>query len=86
MNMIRTGNILTMDVGENLQDVAAAGLDQAMRIMAGMKPGNEVINVRVFDKSNINQAGNPVQGAKGYGNAYVAGFAKLWNEPTSIFS
>ncbi len=86
MNMIRTGNILTMDVGENLEDVAAAGLDQAMRIMAGMKPGNEVINVRVFDKSNISQAGNPVQGTKGYGNAYVTGFAKLWNEPTSIFS
>lgn len=86
MNLIRTGNILTMDVGENLQDVAAAGLDQAMRIMAGMKPGNEVINVRVFDKADINQAGNPVQGSKGYGSAYVAGFAKLWNEPTSIFS
>jgi ribose transport system substrate-binding protein len=86
MNMIRTGNILTMDVGENLEDVAAAGLDQTMRIMAGMKPGNEVINVRVFDKANISQAGNPVQGTKGYGTAYVAGFSKLWHEPTSIFS
>lgn len=85
MDLIRSGNILTMDVGENLEDVAAAGLDQAMRIMAGMKPGNEVINVRVFDKSDIAQAGDPVQGTKGYGTAYVAGFAKLWQEPTSIF-
>lgn len=86
MDLIETGNILTMDVGEDLEDVAAAGLDQAMRIMAGMKAGNEVINVRVFDKSNISQAGNPVQGTEGYGNAYATGFAKLWNEPSSIFS
>lgn len=83
LDMIRTGDVVTMDVGENTSDVAAAGLDQAMRIMLGMKPGNEQINVRVMDKSNVSQAGVPAVSGQGYGNAFLTGYAQTWQVPSS---
>lgn len=83
LDMIRTGNVVTMDVGENTADVAAAGLDQAMRIMLGMKPGNEQINVRIMDKSNVSQAGVPAKNGQGYGNAFLTGYASTWGVSTS---
>lgn len=83
IDMIRTGNIVSMDVGENTSDVAAAGLDQAMRIMLGMPPGNEQINVRIADKSNATDFGVPATSGAGYGNAFLTGYAKLWNVPVS---
>lgn len=79
IDMIRTGNIVSMDVGENTSDVAAAGLDQAMRVMSGMKPGNEKINVRIISKSNVTDFGVPAKSGVGYGNAFITGYAKLWN-------
>ena len=59
LTSIRTGNIVTMDVGENTSDVAAAGLDQIMRVMLHKPAGQDVINVRIMDKSNVSQAGVP---------------------------
>lgn len=78
LDMIRTGNIVTMDVGENTSDVAAAGLDQLMRVMLHKPVGQEVINVRIMDKSNVSQAGVPAVSGKGYGNAFITGYAKTW--------
>lgn len=84
LNMIRTGNIVTMDVGENTDDVAAAGLDQLMRVMLKVSPGKEKINVRVLDKSNVAQAGVPAQNGKGYGDAFLQGYAKTWGVSPSV--
>lgn len=78
LDMIRTGNVVTMDVGENTSDVAAAGLDQIMRVMLHKPAGNDVINVRIMDKSNVNEAGVPAVSGKGYGNAFITGYAKTW--------
>lgn len=78
LDMIRTGNVVTMDVGENTSDVAAAGLDQIMRVMAKMPPGNEKINVRVLSKANVKDAGTPAQSGQGYGNAFLQGYAQTW--------
>lgn len=78
LDMIRTGNVVTMDVGENTSDVAAAGLDQIMRVMLHKPAGRDVINVRIMDKSNVNQAGVPAVSGKGYGNAFTTGYAKTW--------
>lgn len=83
IDMIRTGNIVSMDVGENTSNVAAAGLDQAMRIMLGMAPGNEKINVRIIDKSNVSDFGVPAKSGVGYGNAFLTGYAATWNVPVS---
>jgi ribose transport system substrate-binding protein len=84
LDMIRTGNIVTMDVGENTSDVAAAGLDQIMRIMLHKPVGQDVINVRIMDKSNVGQAGVPAVSGKGFGNAFITGYAKTWGVSPSI--
>lgn len=84
LDMIRTGDVVTMDVGENTADVAAAGLDQLMRVMLKMTPGNEKINVRVLDKSNVSEAGVPAQNGKGYGNAFLQGYAQTWGVSPSV--
>jgi ribose transport system substrate-binding protein len=84
LDMIRTGDVVTMDVGENTSDVAAAGLDQVMRVMLKMSPGTEKINVRVIDKSNVSQAGVPAKSGLGYGNAFLQGYAKTWGVSPSV--
>ena len=43
-----------------------------------MRVEDEGVPLRVFDKTNIKQAGNPPQISTGYGSAYVAGYEKLW--------
>lgn len=78
LDMMRTGDVVTMDVGENTSDVAAAGLDQLMRVMSKMPPGDEKINVRVLTKTNVNEAGVPAQSGQGYGNAFLQGYAQTW--------
>ncbi|HET9075587.1 MAG TPA: sugar ABC transporter substrate-binding protein [Acidimicrobiales bacterium] len=78
LDMMRTGDVVTMDVGENTADVAAAGLDQLMRVMAKMPPGDEKINVRVLTKDNVKDAGVPAQNGQGYGNAFIQGYAQTW--------
>ena len=48
-----------------------------MRIMGGLTPvKSEHVPVRVFDSSNISQAGTDFTG--GWGNSYVGGYQKLW--------
>lgn len=84
LDMIRTGDVVTMDVGENTSDVAAAGLDQLMRIMLKMPAGNEKINVRVLDKNNVQDAGVPAQSGKGYGNAFLQGYAQTWGVSPTV--
>lgn len=79
LDLIRTSNVVTMDVGENTADIAAAALDQCMRVMAGLPPSqNEYLVLRVFDKDNINDAGNPAQLGQGYGNAWLDGYRTTW--------
>lgn len=74
---VKTGNIITVDVGENLNWVAYAIMDQSMRIMGGLPPvANEHLPLRVFDASNIAQAGPSFTG--GWGSAYIADYDKLW--------
>ncbi|MGH3276264.1 MAG: sugar ABC transporter substrate-binding protein [Streptosporangiaceae bacterium] len=84
LDMIRSGDIVTMDVGENTSDVAAAGLDQIMRIMLHQPVGKEQINVRVLDKSNVADAGVPAVSGKGYGDAFMTGYATTWGVSPSL--
>ena len=68
------------ELRRTLADVAQAGyaiVDQSMRIMGGLKPvKNARVPVRVFDKSNIGQAGPKF--TSGWGTTYVSGYRKLW--------
>ncbi|MGH3401368.1 MAG: sugar ABC transporter substrate-binding protein [Streptosporangiaceae bacterium] len=86
LDQLRTGNVIAMDVGENTSDVAAAGLDQALRVMLGMKPGNEVITPKVIDKQNVGEVGVPAVSGEGYGDAFADGYAKTWGVSPSVLT
>jgi ribose transport system substrate-binding protein len=77
LKMVTQGDIVTADVGENLEWIGYAVVDQSMRVMGGLKPvKNARVPLRVFDKSNIAQAGAKYTG--GWGKTYVPGYRKMW--------
>jgi ribose transport system substrate-binding protein len=79
LKLIQDGNVVAMDVGENLDWLGWADMDQALRILVGAKPvQSEHTPLRLFDKSNVNQAGTPPKDSTGYGNAYVTKYRALW--------
>ena len=79
LKMIQDDNVVAQDVGENLDWLGWADMDQALRILVGAKPvQSEHTPLRVFDASNVDQAGKPPKDSTGYGNAYVAAYKKLW--------
>jgi len=70
------------DVAEPDTWVGYANMDQAFRMMAGMPPANETTPIRIFDSSNITQAGGGPAYSGGYGTSYTTGFFKLWGLPS----
>lgn len=79
LQYLQSGNAVTMDVGQDLDWLAYAFMDQEMRYLSGQKPvSNENLPLRVFDKSNVNETGVPPKPSTGYGTAYIAGYHKLW--------
>jgi ribose transport system substrate-binding protein len=72
-------SIVQMDVGEDLEWVSLAILDNEMRIAGGLKPvSNEGIPLLIFDTKNVNTAGIPPVNSQGYGASGVSGYYKLW--------
>lgn len=87
LKFIQDANIMGMDVGEPTIWIGYAVMDQSFRILAGMPPvTGETTPIRVFDKTNVNDAGVPPAQAQGYGTAYVDGFNKLWGVNWTGFS
>jgi ribose transport system substrate-binding protein len=79
LKMIQDRNIVAQDVGENLDWLGWADMDQALRLLVGAKPvQSEHTPLRVFDASNVDQTGKPPKDSTGFGNAYVAAYKKLW--------
>lgn len=71
------GDIIAMDVAENLDWIAYAVIDQSMRIMGGLDPvENAHVPIRVFDDSNIDEAGDDFQ--SGFGDEYASRYEQLW--------
>jgi ribose transport system substrate-binding protein len=66
------------DVAEPDAWVGYANMDQAFRIMAGMPTVDETTPIRIFDSTNITQAGGGPGYSSGYGTAYITGYYKLW--------
>lgn len=80
LEMVADGK-LDMNIGENEVWIARAILDAAMRAaMDQTVPENtyEKAPLLVFTKDNVADAGTPPDPAKGYGDAYEAGFDELW--------
>jgi ribose transport system substrate-binding protein len=80
---IRTGSIMAMDAAENTRWIGFADVDQAFRLLVGMRPVNETTPFRLMDDSNVTQAGVPATNYLGYGNAYATGYWHLWGLPGS---
>ncbi|HZO96130.1 MAG TPA: sugar ABC transporter substrate-binding protein [Gaiellaceae bacterium] len=79
LKLIQDGNVVAMDVGENLDWLGWADMDQALRILVGAKPvRSEHTPLRLFDRSNVAQAGTPPRDSTGYGHAYVDRYKELW--------
>jgi ribose transport system substrate-binding protein len=79
LKMIQDGDIVRMDAGENLAWVGWAAMDQAFRLVAGLPPvASEHTPLRVFDDGNVDEAGRPPQFDRGYGEAFVDGYERLW--------
>jgi ribose transport system substrate-binding protein len=79
MKLIESGDNMAADMGENIEWLAYANMDQAMRILTDgpiIKDGNENTPLRVFDDSNVKEAGAP-EYVKGFGTSYIDGYKKL---------
>ncbi|MHB1242015.1 MAG: sugar ABC transporter substrate-binding protein [Gaiellaceae bacterium] len=77
LKMVKQGDIVTMNVGENLEWIGYAIADQSMRIMGKLAPvKNARVPVRVFDRTNISQAGPKF--TSGWGTTYAKGYRTLW--------
>lgn len=87
LKQIQEGDIVKMDVGENLYWLAWANMDTVLRVLGrvpAVPGGDERTPLRVFDKSNVSEAGSPPKDGQGYGDAYVAGYNKLWKASISV--
>jgi ribose transport system substrate-binding protein len=78
LGLVQQGSV-EMDIGENLDWIGHAIMDAEMRILCGLAPVKDPkIPFYIFDASNAADAGKPPALSTGYGNAYLAGYARLW--------
>lgn len=80
LDEISKNGTVQMDIGENLQWLGWAYMDQVMRVLAHVTPlHDEKLGARIFYPGNIASAGKPASYTKGYGPpVFVAGYKKLW--------
>ncbi len=78
LGLIQQGKV-EMDIGENLDWIGHAIIDDEMRRLCGLAPvADPRIPFYLFTEANAKDAGTPPELSRGYGDAYVAGYAKLW--------
>jgi ribose transport system substrate-binding protein len=53
-------------------------MDQAFRILLGEPTVPQRTPIRIFDSTNVDDAGTPPTVGTGYGNALAEGFTELW--------
>jgi ribose transport system substrate-binding protein len=78
LKFIQDGDIVAMNVGEDTVGIAYASMDQTFRVLLGKTPVDERTPIRIWDDSNVDDAGTPPVVGKGYGTALSAGYSKLW--------
>ena len=76
LRLITPDSVIQMDVGENLEWIAYAAVDQHLRLLSGAEPTTTPnVPIRVFDATNV--AESSADGA-GFGTAYRDEYATLW--------
>lgn len=81
LKLMQEGDVVAMDVGEDVSWLAWSTLDEAGRILTGNEPtpgGNQQTPLKVLTDDNVADTGTPPQPGQGYGNAYVEGYKALW--------
>jgi ribose transport system substrate-binding protein len=78
LKFIQDGDIVAMNVGEDTVGIAYASMDQTFRVLLGKTPVDERTPIRIWDDSNVDDAGTPPVVGKGYGTALSVGYSKLW--------
>lgn len=78
LDFIRDGNIVGMNVGEDTVGIGYASMDQAFRILLGKPTVKTSTPIRIWDNSNVKDAGAPAKSGQGYGDAFPSGYLKLW--------
>lgn len=79
LKMMQDGDTVRMDVGEDLDWVSKAVMDQDMRVAGGLKPVKDTKTpLYIFTKKNVHKAGTPPKNSTGYGKGYICGYKKLW--------
>lgn len=78
LDYIREGDTVIADIGESTRWLGRSLADQMFRVMTNTKPVEEDTPLRIFDKSNIDEVGNPAKLGEGYGSADVTGYNKIW--------
>jgi ribose transport system substrate-binding protein len=78
LKFIQDGNIVAMNVGEDTVGIAYASMDQAFRILLGKPTVDQRTPIRIWDDTNVADAGTPPEVGKGYGTALSSGYSKLW--------
>jgi ribose transport system substrate-binding protein len=81
LQMLQRKNIVVSDAGEPTEWLGYADIDQALRILSGVSPlSTEKTPLRIFDSTNVSEAGKPAVQTKGYGDtqSMIDGYKKLW--------
>jgi ribose transport system substrate-binding protein len=79
LDMIRTGDIVTFESGEDTTWLAGAILDQDMRVLLKQSLVKDyVVGIRAFTKADVEAAGVPAKFGVGYGDAARKGYEALW--------
>jgi ribose transport system substrate-binding protein len=72
------GSLVAMNVGEDTPGIGYATMDQVFRVLLGQQPVHQRTPIRIWDRTNVGEAGTPAKPGQGYGNVYTTGFLKLW--------
>jgi ribose transport system substrate-binding protein len=81
LQMIQKKNFVVAEVGEPLEWLGWANIDQVLRVLSGEPPiASEKTPLRLFDESNVDETGTPANQKDGYGdpNEFKNGYLKLW--------
>ena len=79
LKLITADSIIEMNVGENLDWIAYGAIDQHLRLLTGGEATTTPnIPIRVFDATNVAEAGTPPANGKGFGDTYADEYKKLW--------
>jgi ribose transport system substrate-binding protein len=80
LDEIAKGDYVQMDVGESNENIALALLDLEARVLLGeQRPSvDRKIALRIWDASNVKEAGTPAAYSVGYGDAIRQGYFRLW--------